>query len=169
MTAGSITVADKINTLSDVLSINSSIQYCAHKGLSSSCCLFGIAQSAIVNKQRKGTTYLRLNRIRDLTLWAEVNAHTHEDNRSMSWCHSWTVINLHMHVHKHTRAQQDKPALVVPGLFDFWDEMSEQSTPRHYRKDVCVCVFAQAHTHTCERILCACACERFYSIPKRKS
>lgn len=60
-----------------------------------------------------------------------------------------SVLSTHKPTHTYTHypvSQQDKPALVVPGLFDFWDEMSEQSTLRHYRTGVCVCKRTHART-----------------------
>lgn len=71
-------------------------------------------------------------------------------------------LYLHTRGHAHTYtqnpgAQQDKPALVVSGLFDFWDEMSEQSTLRHCRTDVYECVCTCTHT-------CVCTPEHLHAI-----
>lgn len=66
-------------------------------------------------------------------------------NRYMLWSNSWTHIKQDTHT-VYSGAQQTKPAVVVSGLFDFSDEMSELYSLRHYATDVFECVFAQLCT-----------------------
>lgn len=164
MTAGSITVADKINTWGDVLIINGThVLYpwaTSEVMIKEWRMIFKLHRQVFQLKKRNKAKSVHAcwTRERWLILKETTNVHTNEyQGHNISiltvhiWCMlscSWTHINLHINTHtEYPGVQQDKPALVVPGLFDFWDEMSEQSTLRHYTTDVYeyVCLHRNAH------------------------
>lgn len=95
-----------------------------------------------------------------------LNAHTHKcPGLGSKLCKKIYVMISILHTHtEYPGAQQDKPALVVPGLFDYWDEMSG-NLPWGTIERMCVCLLIQAHLQV---HICTYTCHLFRSIPKRK-